>query len=525
MRRAARRLGLRWQVLVGLIGALVLAIVLVSSAMLGLTQRALVQQALRHAEGVGQTASTIVAASVDPGTAFDAPANVRDFERICQLFAEERDGARAVVVAIDGDSMRSVASWPNGLRFEAEVSERQRAALEARALDSRVAERDGLRLIEVFAPVLGAQGPPAAVLVEFPLYELQRTISASQRAIVLYIALDALLLLVVGYLLLTRGVVRPIATISAATERVAEGDFDMRIDVVAQNEIGDLAENFDRMVQRLRAGRDALRERVDELAQANEALARAQREVVRTERMATLGALSAGIAHEIGNPLAAVTGLLELLEDHQDMEPDQIDDLVERIERELGRLNRIISELLDYARVREVEAGPIDVAPAIERAVRLTAHHPRGRHISVTLDVLPTLQPAVIDEGRLVQVMLNLLLNAADACGASGGTVQVRAGRDPARQGAVLIEVEDDGPGIDAATLARLFEPFYTTKRAGEGTGLGLPICERIVSDVGGSIEVASVVGEGTTFRIQLLGEEAYREVRGSSSPGTPSGK
>lgn len=511
------RMGLRGQIVAGLAFALVVAIVLVSVAMLGIMQRVMVAQAQRNAESLAQTASTTVAASLDPERGFADPMNRRDFERICQLFGEAQPGARVVVTERVGEAMSAVASWPPGLRVDIPVTARHLDALGERRLDSRVVARDGLRLIEVFAPVLLMSGEEAAVIVEIPLVSVQRMIASSQRAILLYIALDALLLLIIGYLVMTRGVVHPIAQITAATQRVAAGDLETRIDVVATNEIGDLAANFDAMVVRLRDGRATLNRRVEELAAANEALAEAQREVVRAERMATLGSLAAGIAHEIGNPLAAITGLLELVEDREGVPDELVDDLVRRVQDEVARLNRIVAELLDYARVKEATPGVLDVRDAIAQAVRLCAHHPRARQLSIHFEPPDTAALALVDEGRLVQVMLNLLVNAADACVAAGGQVKVEV----ATMGSgVEIAVSDDGPGIAPEVVPRLFEPFFTTKPSGEGTGLGLAICERIVSEVGGGIRVESELGAGTTFRVWFRGASSgLPEPHPESSP------
>lgn len=506
-----RRLGLRGQIVAGLAFALVVAIVLVSVAMLGIMQRAMVAQAQRNAESLAQTASTTVAASLDPERAFADPENLGDFARICQLFGEAHPGARVVVTERRADVLRAVASWPPGLRVELPVAPRHLEAFSQGQLDSRVVARDGLRLIEVFAPVLLTSGELAAVIVEIPLQSVQRMIASSQRAILLYIALDALLLLIIGYLVMTRGVVRPIARITAATQRIADGDFDTRIDVAATNEIGDLATNFDAMVVRLRDGRETLNRRLEELAAANQALAAAQREVVRAERMATLGSLAAGIAHEIGNPLAAITGLLELVEDREGVPEEMVDDLVRRVQDEVARLNRIVAELLDYARVKEATPGPLDVRDAIAQAIRLCAHHPRARSLTIRFERPDTAPFALVDEGRLVQVMLNLLVNAADACAETAATVTVSLA---ALEEHVEIAVADTGPGIPPEVIPRLFEPFFTTKASGEGTGLGLAICERIVSEVGGAIEVESALGVGTTFRVRFR--------RASSTPPEP---
>ena len=506
-----RGLGLRWQLLVSLAFFFVVTVVLVSLAMLSVTQRAMVRQAQRSVETQAEVASTTMAAAIDLRAALRSEANADTLARLCRLFGEPYDGGHVAAFERDEDGWRVLATYPPAQGARGEVPAESRAALDAGEIYSAVQSAQGVQQLDVLAPIILDGAVIAAVRLEIPLVDVQQRIAAAQQAIVLYVLLDALLLFFIGYALLTRGFVRPIAVISAATERVANGEFDARLSVVARNELGDLARNFERMVERLQDGRADIRTRLDQLAEANEQLAAAQQEVVRSEKLATIGTLAAGIAHEIGNPLAAVVGLLDLLQDRGQLEDADVDDLLRRIAAEIDRIHHIVRGLLDYARVTEETDGPTHVAGPIDQAVALAAHHPRARNLKVEIDLDEELPPVKIGEGRLVQVLLNLLVNAGDAAGAEPGVVSIRGWMaEPSSTSfvagtfGVRLDITDGGPGIDAELIDRIFDPFVTTKAPGEGTGLGLAICDRIVTNAGGRMTVRSTPGEGATFTLWL---------------------
>lgn len=505
------RLGLRWQILLSLIVLMVATVVLISLAMLGLTQRNMEAQAELGAERVARIAATTVSSAIDPATALDSERNLANIERLCALFSRQFDATRMAVVAPpDGGGLRLLASYPRGSIDAVADVEFLVARATGEVLSQVQTRADGVRQVDVFAPI-EREGQVVAVLrLEVPLGDVQRLVSASQQLILLYIGLDALFIVVFGYFVLTRLIVRPLFAISAATERVAAGDLQTTVEVRSTNEIGALADNFDRMVARLRDGRDDLERRVDELDRSRKELERTQAELVFSEKMASVGGLAAGIAHEVGNPLAAVVGLLELLRDRDGLDDEDIDDLLGRVDREIGRINTIIADLLDYARVSDAAPEPVDVAVPVASAVSLVGHHPRGRRVDVQVDGGPAAL-VMANENRLVQVFLNLLLNAADACsgvgGAGGdgpGVVRVSwAAETVDGEAGVRVDVRDSGPGIPADVLPQIFEPFFTTKPTGEGTGLGLAMSQRIVGAYRGRISAESY-DDGAVFHVWL---------------------
>jgi hypothetical protein len=217
-----------------------------------------------------------------------------------------------------------------------------------------------------------------------------------------------------------------------------------------------------------------------------------------TDRLASLGRLAAGLAHEIKNPLAGIQGALEILrEDLPDQESSQ---LCDEMLTELGRVNQTLQSLLASARPAPATLTDTDVTQLLEDLRRLVEPGLRRREITLDLDIAADVPQAQLDTAKMRQVLLNLVNNAADAMD-GGGRITLRAGSFPDRRDLILT-VQDDGPGIAEENQAKIFEPFFTTKFT--GTGLGLAIARSLVEQHGGSLELETVVGEGTTFFIFL---------------------
>jgi two-component system, NtrC family, sensor kinase len=321
----------------------------------------------------------------------------------------------------------------------------------------------------------------------------------------LYGALAALLALAIGFARLSRLIVAPIRRLRVATERVAAGDHASRLELASANEIGDLATSFNHMLDRLDAGRRALEAQVAALQAAQRELERTQRAMIRGEKLASVGRLAAGVAHEVGNPLAAVLGLVELLRDDPEQPAAERDDLLARLERELLRIHETIRNLLDYSRGGEEQITDVDAAEVVEQSLRLVGAQPRFRQVTTEIERDGLVPRVRADADRLLQVLVNLLLNAGDAMGGEG-RVTIRLAR---RGEGVAISVADTGPGLAPEVMAHVFEPFFTTKPPGQGTGLGLAICESIVEGLGGELTVdgggaAEGEGRGATFTVWL---------------------
>lgn len=259
------------------------------------------------------------------------------------------------------------------------------------------------------------------------------------------------------------------------------------------NEIMDIARRFRRTIARLQEERARLAEQKDELERVQEGM-------IRTSKLASVGRLAAGIAHEVGNPLAAVRGYLALLE--SGLEPEEQHEVVERSQRELARIHDTIRKLLAFARSGEsadAPPGETAVSAVIEAALDLARGHPALRDVQV--EWTPRAVPLVkAHPERLGQVFMNLLLNAAQATG-PGGRIRVECEQT---EGSVQVQVDDDGPGVPTDARAHIFDPFFTTKAPGEGTGLGLAVSRAMVEAMGGELTVTDAPAGGARFVVRL---------------------
>jgi two-component system NtrC family sensor kinase len=228
-------------------------------------------------------------------------------------------------------------------------------------------------------------------------------------------------------------------------------------------------------------------------------LADAQRQLTQADKLASVGRLAAGLAHEINNPLTGVLTYASFLEKRAGDNPEVRADL-EVIVRETKRCREIVRGLLDFARQSPPERRPTDLNEVVRHGVAIVMNQLALGRVSLQLDLAADLAPVPVDGNQIQQVIVNLMLNAADAIGERGGTIQVttRAVGD-----ATELTVEDSGAGIPEEAMDHLFEPFFTTKGS-RGNGLGLAVTWRIVESHGGTIQVESKVGKGTRFAVRL---------------------
>jgi signal transduction histidine kinase len=332
--------------------------------------------------------------------------------------------------------------------------------------------------------------------------------AALVRLVALYMLVFALALLVFAYFALTRLIVRPVEQLVDAADRVASGARTLRVPRSGARELLDLGASVQSMAEKLIAEEAKLLLKVEELTETTIRLTQAQAQLVRSERMASVGRLAAGVAHEIGNPIAAIMGMEELLL-AGDLPPDTQADFLRRMQKETERIHGVLRDLLDFARPeqRAVPGGgapaPADVRSVLGDVAALVRPQKAFRDVRIETDVEDDTR-VTLPAPRLTQVLLNLVLNAGDAVSTartSGGRVTVRA---RAAAGTVRIEVEDDGPGVATAIRDRLFEPFVTTKDVGEGTGLGLAVCRGLVESAGGEIAYDASYSAGARFVVTL---------------------
>ena len=272
------------------------------------------------------------------------------------------------------------------------------------------------------------------------------------RLLRLYLMITGALIVLVTYVLLTRLIVRPVENLTRASERLAEGARAPEVPVAGAAEVARLALSFNRMASELRKQKGALEQRLTELEQATTELRATRDQLVRSEKLASVGRLSAGVAHEIGNPLAAISGLVEILQ-MGGLSTAEQDEFLARIRGETDRIHRIIRELLDYSRARPSEPVPqsANLARVIEEAVKLIAPQKDLRQVTIECRVHDDAPFVRAPHDELTQVVLNLLLNAADAVNGEG-TILVDLSRSDGR---IVLSVSDTGPGIAGTCWAR----------------------------------------------------------------------
>lgn len=322
------------------------------------------------------------------------------------------------------------------------------------------------------------------------------------------------LVVLVAFLLsvaaLTRwSIARPIQALIRGAEALGRGDLGLRLPVRRRDELGRLAHAFNRMAEDLEAARRQL------VRQADERL-RLEQDVQQAQKLAAIGRLATELAHEIGTPLNVIAGRAEGLDrtlapDHPGRRHLQV------IHAQADRIGEVVRSLLEYSRPRRPVFAREPVAPVVARAAELLIDRYRAKDVRVRLDLPPGLPPIRGDAGQLRQVFLNLLLNALEAA-PRGSTVRVTAGPEPVLAGeervaisrgaappeALAVRIVDAGPGIPAERLPSIFQPFFSTKRHDQGTGLGLPVVEDILRAHQGAIEVATVPGRGSEVTVWL---------------------
>jgi two-component system, NtrC family, sensor kinase len=243
----------------------------------------------------------------------------------------------------------------------------------------------------------------------------------------------------------------------------------------------------------------ALREKLTELRLRGEKIKAFEEGLVRANKLAALGELAGSIAHEIKNPLIAIEGFAERIGKTDDRE--RIARYAKTIGKEAQRLSKVLINLLDFSRMNEPKREVLDVNDLVDDTVLFMEHHlTRFRNVRLTVEKGQGLPRINADRIQIQQILVNIIMNAAQAM-PEGGTIAVTTASEDGLAG---ISVADSGPGIRPEDIGKIFEPFFTTKMRGEGTGLGLPLCKRLIEANKGTIEVESRVGKGATFRLLI---------------------
>jgi signal transduction histidine kinase len=316
------------------------------------------------------------------------------------------------------------------------------------------------------------------------------------RDAVIRLSLLALGLAALTTIVLSRQVLRPLSRLTRSIRAFGEGQPRPPLPVNRRDEVGEVAEAFNRMAEQLQAAQQRILLESDRAVDLEQQLRRA-------ETLAVAGKLTSGIAHEVGTPLNIISGRAEILLRSLPVDDPGRPDL-EVIVAQTDRISAIIRSLLDTVRQQKPEIQPVAIPVLLERVVPLMEHMARRRGVSIASAAAPPLPDIAADPNQVQQVLINLIVNALEAT-PRGGRIGIETWACPndGRPG-VAVAVSDTGSGIPADAIGHVFEPFFTTKPQGQGTGLGLPICRDILREHGGTLAVQSREGHGTTFTAWL---------------------
>jgi len=401
---------------------------------------------------------------------------------IVEIQARTRDLVRYVVVTDTRGKVIHSSDWNLlGHGFERALGE---TTTEVGTVMEILEDVDGERILEGRTPLSISTKSWGSLIVGFSLEPIRKQV----RAIAAQAGWVALLLMI-GNSALTaiyvETLIRPILGLNRTIKRAAAGDLSVRARSGAAAEVGELANAFNRMMDEIEESRD--REKVQ----------RAQ--LVHTEKMAAVGTLAAGVAHEVNNPLNGILTCIENMRANLD-DREMLERYFDLIHDGLQRIEHTVVNLLDFSRERRMELMPTSINHSLRHVAELTKYQLREGGVDVELDLDPKQPYVTADQFQMDQLFLNLVLNALQAM-PGGGRLTLRTVQ---KDGRVLAEVHDTGVGIPQERRERIFDPFFTTREIGEGTGLGLTVSDSIATAHSGTLEVESTPGEGSVFRVSF---------------------
>jgi signal transduction histidine kinase len=304
------------------------------------------------------------------------------------------------------------------------------------------------------------------------------------------------LILIALAMIYSRHITGPIQKLVEAVQHIRKGDLDYNIEISTNDEISTLAKEFELMRLQLQESYQGLEEKIKTRTLE---LHEAQAQITQQEKMASLGLMAAGIAHEIGNPLTSISSIAQVIK--RKINDEKIVEFINNILSNIDRISVIVRELVDFSRPSNYAASMVSVNEIINSSVGIVKYDKRSKHIHFNLELDRNLPKTFLVGDNLLQVLINILINAVDASENFNNEINVSSKLFSKN---IKVSIEDKGSGIEKDKLNKIFEPFYTTKEVGKGTGLGLTVSYGIIKKIGGEIQVKSEIGKGSIFEIIL---------------------
>jgi len=356
---------------------------------------------------------------------------------------------------------------------------------EDKYFNSLILKKNGkpIRVLEVEIPIFAGDSKSkwGSLKIGLSLEEMYMEIRRT-RLILMLLGGGGIIIGIISAIILAQRITNPIKKLVEGTIKISRGDFTHKIKISTADEIADLAEKFNEMTSKLLKSKKEIEE--------------ANKKLIQAEKLASIGRISTGIAHEIRNPLTSVKFNIQKVLSSPNIEEDEREHL-EIAQEGINQIDKIVKDILDFARVTRLNLDEFSLPNIIDESIKLVSNELKGKEITIEKKFDPDLPTIIVDADKLRQVFINLLLNSIEAI-ENKGKIKITA--SPKNKKFVKIRISDNGCGIPSEILPEIFEPFFTTKSS--GTGLGLANAKKIIEQHNGSIYVISKKGKGTTFEI-----------------------
>lgn len=540
-------ISLRTEVMINISLLMLVAIFLIGFTTSKVNERNILQAKIRESQEMVQDFQTFLDFLLVEKREWDlhSPPIRNGIQDFIQLYRKERNLHQLIIT---DEKRRTIASQSLIQLDRQEDHPLLKQSIETGHFHTAVDQDPGLltthyHRLAIASPLWNKGKMIGALFMEMPMGEVMRRLLDYQKMFLLLMIIDSIVLVAFGSFLLSRVLVKPLQDLVRLTQKISDGDLSQTIEVTSSNEIGRLIQSFNRMIEQLREKQANIKMHLESLELANKKLKQAQEELIRTEKLASIGRFAAGVAHEVGNPLGSILGYTNILS-REDMTREETQDYLKRIEKEIERINHIVRELLNFARPSRTDIQKVQINKVIEETLSLLSYQKSFKNIETQLILQPDLPFIQGNESQLSQVLINLIMNAVDAM-PNGGALRIETehqivgngvGQDlespfsPRRKNdpldinyshlrspnpfsivfakfakgdqLVKLKIADTGIGIKKENLEKIFDPFFTTKDPDKGTGLGLSISLRIIESFGGEVKVKSEEGKGTAFEI-----------------------